>query len=526
MRTTRPILTNLLALSLAIAIPAAATAQDPAPKAPEVAYSTGSAAGGPARVVDGTEERSRANHPQMRGRSFIGIPIEFTDPRLSGLFTIAANGSAQDFVDGWATIESRTYRIENDDGAWAGSGDYVFAIGSDEPLILQESMVLVGEGAYDGLVAYMFVEDVNGEPGFEAVIVENQVAPAPEPITGAALASIPTFETIVDLDTFLTGFVGDADGGVSSLVVRDGETTIGTAGVANAEGDPMGIDTAFRVGSISKTFVATMVLQLVDEGLVDLDSQLSTYLPQTIVGGDVTVRWLLSHRSGIPSYTEQPTFFEDAFEDLERSWSMDEILGYVADVPAGDPDQAYSYSNTNYLLLGQLLEAVGGADLDTALQTRIVEPLGLKATTFDVDGSRMPDTLAGAWAGDYFHGDPTAAYESIASGAWSAGALVSTPSDLATFLAGLFGGRLIPDELLAEMLDVGPEGYGLGIASVLPDLGSSSFYGHNGGILGYVSFMAGDPESGDVVVVLSNNATSNPQWAGSEILRAWAGADA
>jgi D-alanyl-D-alanine carboxypeptidase len=157
-----------------------------------------------------------------------------------------------------------------------------------------------------------------------------------------------------------------------------------------------------------------------------------------------------------------------------------------------------------------------------------VEPLGLEATTFDVDGSRMPDTLASGWAGDVFQGDPTVPYESISSAAWSAGSLVSTTADLAMFLTALFEGELVSDELLAEMLDTGPEGYGLGIAStdlMLGSVGSDAFYGHNGGIPGYISFMAGDPETGDIVVLLSNNEARDPHAAAAEILRAWAVAD-
>jgi len=337
-----------------------------------------------------------------------------------------------------------------------------------------------------------------------------------------------SLEGVVDLDAFLTEFVGDADGGVVGRLTRDGETTNSAVGAATADGQPMDIDTAFRVGSISKLFVSTMVLQLVDAGLVDLDAPLSTYLPETSVGGDVTVRSLLSHRSGIPSYTDQPGFFDEAFDDLERSLSIDEVLDYVADVPAGEPDQVYSYSNTNYILLGQLLETVGDSDLESALLTRIVEPLGLEATTFDVDGSRIPDTLAGGWSGDTFKGDPAAPYEAISSGAWSAGSLVSTTADLATFLTSLFEGELVSDELLAEMLDTEPDGYGLGIGStdlMLGNVGSKAFYGHNGGIPGYISVLAGDPETGDIVVLLSNSEALDPHAAAAEILRAWAAAD-
>ena len=395
----------------------------------------------------------------------------------------------------------------------------------------QPDAVLAGQLALTEMEGTSYLVLVMSDALEADVLREQAFLPAVMALQAVKPGAMPvpaSLEGAVDLDAFLTEFVGDADGGVVGRITRDGETTSSAVGVANADGDPLGIDTAFRVGSISKPFVSTMVLQLVDEGLVDLDAPLSTYLPETSVGGDVTVRWLLSHRSGIPNITDQPDFFGDAFEDLDRSLSTDEVLDYIADVPAGEPDQVFSYSNTNYILLGQLLEAVGGSDLDSALQIRIAEPLGLEATTFDVDGSRMPDTLASPWAGDVFQGDPTVPYESISSAAWSAGSLVSTTADLATFLTALYEGELVSDELLVEMLSTGPEGYGLGIAStdlMLGSVGSDSFYGHNGGIPGYISFMAGDPETGDIVVLLSNNEALDPHAAAAEILRAWAVAD-
>jgi hypothetical protein len=174
-------LTMAIAVGLLAGSAVGVAAQDEESEAPPVAYTTGTT-GSPADGVEPTEE-SVPGGRQMRGLGLIDIPLEFTDARLSGLFTISANGAGQDFADGIANLESRTYRLVNDDGAWAGSGDYIFAIADGSPpLINQESMVLTGEGAYDGLIAYVFVDFANEEPELEAVIVEVERAPFPEPV--------------------------------------------------------------------------------------------------------------------------------------------------------------------------------------------------------------------------------------------------------------------------------------------------------------------------------------------------------
>ena len=166
---------------------------------------------------------------------------------------------------------------------------------------------------------------------------------------------------------------------MSVLVTRDGVTSTAAAGAANAAGDPITPDTPFLVASIGKPFIATMVLQLVDEGRVDLDASLSTYLPDTPIGGDVTVRDLLSHQSGIADYTLSPDWQADSRRDPSRWFSAAEIVGYAAAMGPDGPDQD-GYSNTNYLLLGQLVERLDGTDLATALDNRIAAPLGLTAT--------------------------------------------------------------------------------------------------------------------------------------------------
>ena len=322
------------------------------------------------------------------------------------------------------------------------------------------------------------------------------------PADDEATATAPSPETSSsdDLDALLVDALGGQDGGIAVLSIRDGTATSAVAGVANAAGDPISADTPFRVGSISKPFVATMVMQLVDEGSVDLDEALSTYLPNAPIGGDVPVRMLLNHRSGLPNYSDQSAFIPDVFEDRTRVFTPDEILAWVDGMVTGEP----AYSDTNYILLGQLIQRVTGTDLDSALRQRISEPLGLEATRFATVETANPDGLAAPWSSAVFDGDPDAAYDSIASAAWAAGSLTSTTGELATFFDALFAGKLVSPDALAEMTEAGPDGYGLGLG-MLDDQSGTRFYGHNGGIPGYTSFAAFDPSTGDTVVVLTNN---------------------
>lgn len=320
--------------------------------------------------------------------------------------------------------------------------------------------------------------------------------------TVAAAAASPG----TDLAAIATEFVGAAPGGVSVLVVRDGVETTAAAGTASADGTPIGPDTRFRVASISKMFVAAMVMQLVDEGSVDLDAPLSTYVPDAVVGGDVPVRLLLRHRSGLVSYMDDEAFLADQAAEPDRVFTPDELLGYTTDTPAGEPDVEWVYMNTNFILLGQLVEALDGTDLQSALQARITEPLGLAATQYEIGGVAPLDDVAGPWAYDPYLGDPATPYASVASGMWAAGAVVSTPPDIHAFLAALVGGELISDASFAAMTDPGQDGgYGLGI-EILGFPSGTTYYGHRGETIGYRSFAGIDPASGDTVIVLTNNS--------------------
>ncbi len=307
-----------------------------------------------------------------------------------------------------------------------------------------------------------------------------------------------------EIDALTADFVAGADGGAILLTSRGGETFSSAAGSLNARGESLAVDTPMRVGSVSKPFVATMVLQLVAEGAVDLDAPLIGYLPETPLGADVTVRQLLSHRSGLPDYTAQPVFPSLLLDGPGTVYSPDDMLTLVADVATEESGGNYEYSNTNYILLGQLVEAIDSVDINAALAARITEPLGLSHTKFVFNEGENLAGLASFWSPGFNDGDTDFQYQAISSSAWAAGSLVSTVGDLNLFMAALLNGDLIPDDLQAQMMDTGDSDYGLGLASAPLGIGRTG-YGHAGYIPGYQSVMFVEPETLDAYIAITND---------------------
>lgn len=405
---------------------------------------------------------------------------------------------------GWSTVVSTP---EPEEGQMQDRARHHIVVSNRLSVAAAVLLIPAGFGSLGGL----------GAAGLEA-----QPPPVTEPTMAPVTAEIttPTAPAVDELDRLLVDFVGDLEGGVGVLSIRSGTTTTAVFGPANAAGDPIVADTAFRVGDLSKSFVATMVMQLVDEGRVDLDQPLSAYLPDTTVGGDVPIRMLLNHDSGLPTYTDLTAWFDDLIADRDRVFTPSEILSYVEDLPTGQPGQSFAFSDTNYILLGQLVEQLDDADLNTSLLARISEPLGLEVTHFATADRPDPDGLAAGWSPGVVDGDPNDSYVSIASSAWASFALISTTGELAAFLGGLFGGDLISDGALDEMTAIGPGGFGLGLNPYDPPSGGR-MYGHIGVTFGYTSAMVIDPSTGDTLVVLSNNDALYAPELGVRIVEEW-----
>jgi D-alanyl-D-alanine carboxypeptidase len=261
-----------------------------------------------------------------------------------------------------------------------------------------------------------------------------------------------------------------------------------------------------RVGSITKTMVATVALQLVGEGRLRLSDTVERWLPGLVPGGDgITVRMLLNHTSGIYNYTDDPEFFPTVLADPYRYWSPRELVAVAtAHPPLFEPGTSWTYSNTNYIVAGLLLEKATGTPIQALLHQRVVEPLQLKNTYF---------ATSGRFRGPYAHGyaPPSisgAGYVDVSawppSWAWAAGAMVSNAPDLARFYTALMSGRLLKPRLLQEMTTTVDAGqgvrYGLGLFVQTTPCGE--VWGHSGGIPGYISFAYTDRRGTRSTVVL------------------------
>ncbi|MFC4070379.1 serine hydrolase domain-containing protein [Actinoplanes subglobosus] len=256
----------------------------------------------------------------------------------------------------------------------------------------------------------------------------------------------------------------------------------------------------YRVGSITKTLVATVILQLAGERRLRLDDTLEHWLPGAIPNGaDITIRNLLQHTSGIFNYTEVLfASIEEVLQARYRTFRPEELVALAAaQPPVFEPGTAWSYSNTNYVLLGLIIRKVTGRAYGKEVDRRILRPLGLRGT--EVPGTDV--TIDGPHAHGY---EPIEQDGEIVpldftdlnpSMAWSAGEIVSTTADLNRFYRALLSGRLLRRAQLAEMLTpFGDSGYGLGIfQEQLP--GGLTLWGHTGGIFGYLSYSFSTPDA-------------------------------
>jgi D-alanyl-D-alanine carboxypeptidase len=291
--------------------------------------------------------------------------------------------------------------------------------------------------------------------------------------------------------------------------------------------EPAPAEVRLRAGSVTKTFVATVVLQLAEAGRVRLDEPLRRALPAVPVGGDATVRQVLDHTSGVPDYGRLPELRERLLAERDRRWSAAEVLALVAGRRAESrPGEAWSYSNTNYVLLGELIRAVTGSDWATEVRRRVIEPLGLRDTF--VAGS---EPVPGGLVPGYFDADSDGDSENVWDRPWpaletsegAAGAIVSTAADLARFAVALFEGRLLHPASLAAMVAPGPHhprfsGYGLGVELLRPDY-ETEVWGHGGSLPGFRTALWYLPATRTTIVVLVNDARANPADLAELIMR-------
>lgn len=255
----------------------------------------------------------------------------------------------------------------------------------------------------------------------------------------------------------------------------------------------------YKVGSITKTFTATLVLQLVEEGKLSLETKLATFYPNVDNADKITIGHMLNHHSGIHNYTDEPDFMNYYQTHQEKAVLVEKIESFDADF---EPGEKAAYSNSNYLLLGYILEHVTDKSYAELLAERIYQPLGMTNTLL---GESINTENAEVYSYQIQDKKWQQVPEWDMSVAYSAGAIVSTTRDLDIFIRGLFEGKLLKKSSLDRMLEL-ENGFGQGIFGTKYKHGEKELQGywHNGGIEAFVSHLAYYPEVDISVVVLTN----------------------
>ena len=326
---------------------------------------------------------------------------------------------------------------------------------------------------------------------------------------GLALAAACAAPSAQDLtpqfDAYLAAahHAGRFDG---TVVVADGDEVIYERGVGLADrswGVANAPDTRFRIASLTKQFTAALVLQLVEAGDLDLDAAVTRVLPDypAAQGDRVTVHHLLSQTSGIPEHLGLP-----GFDDMKRRpYAPDSFLAVFSGLPLDfEPGSRFAYSNSNYYLLGVLIEHVTGQPFAVALRERLLAPLGLADTGYD-DGAAVIDRMASGYTrvgSGYQHAtylDPSVPY--------AAGMMYSTARDLVAWTRALHRGEpFARAETLERMTTPVHDGYAYGLGVSMLPLGAAPVraIGHSGGIFGFSTFLLYFPDADRTVAVVAN----------------------
>jgi len=314
--------------------------------------------------------------------------------------------------------------------------------------------------------------------------------------------------------------------GVSvTILFGDGSSWTGTSGLADVTARaPVTADTAFALGSVSKTYTAALIVALAGDGKIDLGAPAVTYLPTAKIDRHITVRMLLDHTSGLDDFFLHPPIDKALLAHPQATWTPARSLHYVGKRYFA-PGTGWHYSNTNYLYLGLLAERITGMPLAAALRERFFTPLGLRATWYQaVDsprsslahGYRFNGASPSAKPIDLADGSGVAPFRSVVTAAGGAGSIAATSADVANWARRLYDGTAIGAAQTAAMVDdISTSAgyrprvpYGLGVQVFKID-GRLTF-GHSGRLLGFRAAVRHIPDSGTTIAVLTNQSRADP----------------
>lgn len=324
-----------------------------------------------------------------------------------------------------------------------------------------------------------------------------------------ALAVVPALaqDKAAELDEMIQTYYDFGQFHGAALVADEGKVIFKKGyGMANYEwGRPIEPDTKFRLGSITKQFTAALILQLREEGKIDLDGKLSDHLPyyRKDTGLKITIHQLLNHTSGIPSYTSLPGFFQDVSRDPYG------VGDFIKKFASGDlefePGSTYRYNNSAYFILGAIIEQITGKTYEQALKERILDPAGMKDTGYDLHQPLLKKRAAGYSKTPA--GFVNAAYLDM-SLPYAAGSMYSTVEDLYRWDRALDSDKVLKEESKALMFKPGLSNYGYGFVIQDHKVGDTGkevkTIEHGGGINGFNTLITRLPDSDGVIVLLGN----------------------
>lgn len=332
-------------------------------------------------------------------------------------------------------------------------------------------------------------------------------ASAPSTKTPSSSAGSFDAETVKKLDRILDDAISEHHmPGVTLAVWSPEGEYVSSAGLADVETKTeMTPQLNHRIGSVTKTFVVTALLRLVEDGAMSLDDPISKYVDGLAAGDRVTLRDLAGMTAGIPDYTHDMEWAGAYYADPTVALTPQSLIEGIKDKPLNDePGTVVEYSNSNTVLLGLAIEKVTGAPLAEVVRTEVTEPLGLDHT-FLPEAAEFPEPHAQGYAND-LEGADVIATDWNPSWAWAAGGMISDLDDLKVWVPALATGELLSPEMQDERLTVNPlspddvdSGYGLGLFRL------DGWIGHNGGLPGYKTVTIYLPEKEMTLVAFVNS---------------------
>ncbi|MEW1734840.1 serine hydrolase domain-containing protein [Nocardia beijingensis] len=361
-----------------------------------------------------------------------------------------------------------------------------------------------------------------GEPGPATAEMARKITAALDAATAPTAAAGPDRP---ELRKALEAIVASGIAGITLRVHDERGEWVGSAGVRElGETAKPPTDGHVRIGSNTKTFTATLVLQLVAEGRIALDDAVADYLPEFELDPRITVRMLLQHTSGIFNFTGEyyadgtvvpgiaaTTAGKEWVDNRFKTYQPEELVRLaLSKPPRFEPGTDWSYSNTNYVLARLLIEKVTGRSVAQLMQRLILGPLGLSGTVAPTTQTEVPEPHAHAYYRYEDDGQEKTVDVTSQNPSWisSGGDMISTTQDLHTFISALMSGKLLPAELLAEMCATHPTpipnmGYGLGV--FVQDIGMGrTVVTHNGGAAGHAALMYSTPDGSKTMTATLN----------------------